>query len=283
MQAYKLRKIFETVIYPVEDEIRGIREENDKSWKKVIEQVGSVVFSGIGTTIAFQEDFLPAIIRKYSPCRDELFLFFLQFFIAIAIFVGITTILWLCIYLKSKANDEKRHDKDRRELAEYFHKVILNNILTGISFIKRAWNKKKEYDNKDELIEKLDKTKKDCEETENAYRESQKYYVKEIRLYISEALFYFKMANKQFENKKIFESGMRREYVEFIDIVGLSTFKNLFDMYTQSYDNLIVLNAFMDDKDNQSDIKRIGEFLVSKKVDLDGLEEKYLQKKHIKD
>lgn len=283
MQAYKLRKIFETVIYPVEDEIRGIREENDKSWKKVIEQVGSVVFSGIGTTIAFQEDFLPAIITKYSPCRDKLFVFFLQFFIAIAIFVGITAILWFCIYLRSKANDEKRYDKGRRELAEYFHKVILNNILTGISFIKRAWNKKKEYDNKEELIKKLDKTNNGYKEAENAYRESQKYYVKEIRLYISEALFYFKMANKQFENKKIIEIGMRREYVEFIDIVGLSTFKNLFDMYTQSYNNLKEINDCMDDKDNQSDIESIGKFLESKKEDLDELEAKYLQKKHIKD
>ena len=67
MQAYKLRKIFETVIYPVEEELRGKREENDKSWKKIVEQVGSVAFSGIGTTIAFQNEFLPAIIRKVSP------------------------------------------------------------------------------------------------------------------------------------------------------------------------------------------------------------------------
>lgn len=280
MHAYKLRKIFETVIYPVEDEIRGIREENEKSWKKVVGQVGSVVFSGIGTTIAFQENFLPTIIKKFFH-TSETCLFFLQFFIAIAVFVGCTAILWLCIYLRSKDSDEKRYDRDRKELAEYFHKVILNNILTGISFVKKACNKKKEYDNKDNLIKELDKTQKDWKTMENVYKESQKYYIQEIRLYISEALFYFKIANKQFENKKIFEIGMRREFVEFIDIVGVSTFKNLFDMYIQSYDNLKELNKFINDNDNKTDIESIRKFLDSKIIDLEKLEERYIQKKQI--
>lgn len=276
MQAYKLRKIIETVIYPVEDELRGIREENDKSWKKVVKQVGSVAFSGIGTTIAFQNEFLPALIKILFPCSNALCLFFLEFFIAIAIFIGTTALFWLWIYLSSKDIDEKKHDEDRKELAEYFHKVILNNILTGISFIKRAWNKKREYEQKELLI-----YNEKNEEMKNAYRDSQKYYLKEIKLYISEALFYFKTANKQFEKKKIFEKGMRKAYVEFIDIVGLSTFKNVFDMYEQSYENMKELCNFMEDKDNQSDVKEISKFIISKKMDLDNVEKEYLKRKGV--
>lgn len=279
MQAYKLRKVFETVIYPVEDELRGIREENDKSWKKIVKQVGSVAFSGIGTTIAFQNDFIPALIKQFFPCKNKLFLFALEFFVALAIFVGITAILWGLIYLSSKDTDEKRHDKERKELAEYFHKVILNNILTGISFTKRAWNKKKEYDKKELLIKNLDRNKIDYEEMESMYRDSQKYYLKEIKLYISEALFYFKIANNQFDTKKIFEDGMRNAYVEFIDIVGLSTFKNLFDMYDQSYNNMKELCDWSLINDNQSDIGDIGEFIISKKMSLKHIEKEYLKKK----
>lgn len=52
-----------------------------------------------------------------------------------------------------------------------------------------------------------------------------------VKVYGAYIEFYFKMANKQFEKKKIFEKGMRDAYVEFIDIVGLSTFKNLFVPY----------------------------------------------------
>lgn len=280
MQTYKLRKIFETVIYPIEDEIRRIREENDKSWKKIVKQVGSVAFSGIGTTIAFQNEFLPAIIKKYFPCKNELLLFALEFFIAIDMFVGITAIFWIFIYLSSKDTDAKRHYKERKELAEYFHKVILNNILTGISFTKRAWNKKKEYDKKELLIKNLDSKKEDYEEMKSTYSDSQKYYLKEIKLFISEALFYFKMANKQFEKNKIFEKGMRNAYVEFIDIVGLSTFKNLFDMYDQSYNNMKELcdwNLINDN--NESDIGNIGKFIISKKMDLEHIEKEYLKKK----
>lgn len=279
MQAYKLRKIFETVIYPVEDELRGIREENDKSWKKIVKQVGSVAFSGIGTTIAFQNDFLPTIITQFFPCKNKLFLFALEFFVAIAIFVGITAILWFLIYLSSKDTDEKRHDKERKELAEYFHKVILNNILTGVSFTKRAWNKKKEYDKKELLLKNLDRNKKDYVEMESTYRDSQKYYLKEIKLYISEALFYFKIANNQFDTKKIFEEGMRNAYVEFIDMVGLSTFKNLFDMYDQSYNNMKELCDWSLINDNQSDIGDIGKFIISKKMSLKHIEKEYLKKK----
>lgn len=186
------------------------------------------------------------------------------------------------IYIHNADTDGKKHDKDRKELAEYFHKVILNNILTAISFMKRAWNKKKEYDKKEVLINNLDTNEEGYEEIKNVYEESQKYYVKEIRLYISEALFYFKTANKQFVDKKIFEKGMRKEYIEFIDIVGLSTFKNLFDMYNQSYSNLKELSALMGDNDNKADIENIGSFLISKKIDLKEIEENYLKKKNRK-
>ena len=78
MQAYKLRKVMETVIYPVEDELRGIREENDKSWKQIVEKVGAVSFSGIGTTIAFQSDFIPALLQTYLCVSNKLNMFFLR-------------------------------------------------------------------------------------------------------------------------------------------------------------------------------------------------------------
>ena len=75
---------------------------------------------------------------------------------------------------------------------------------------------------------------------------------------------------------------MRKEYIEFIDIVGLSTFKNLFDMYNQSYSNLKELSALMGDNDNKADIENIGSFLISKKIDLKEIEENYLKKKNRK-
>lgn len=278
MQAYKLRKVMETVIYPVEDELRGIREENDKSWKQIVEKVGAVSFSGIGTTIAFQSDFIPALLQTYLCVSNKLNMFFLEFFISLGMFVGITFLCWKLIIWRSKNKDEKKHDVDRRKLAEYFHKVILNNVLTGISFVKRAWNKKKEYEEKVLLISKLNPAENTYVETKSSYEDSQKYYIKEINLYISEALFYFKTANKQFDEKKIFEIGMRKAYVEFIDIVGLSTFINLLDMYKQSYQNMEELNGFM--TDNKSDIGEIGEFIISKGLELKEIKENYLEKKN---
>ena len=280
MQAYKLRKVMETVIYPVEDELRGIREENDKSWKQVVEKVGAVSFSGIGTTIAFQSDFIPALLQTYLHVSNKLILLFWEFFIALGMFVGITRSLWKLTNWRSKNKDEKKHDVDRRKLAEYFHKVILNNVLTGISFVKRAWNKKKEYDKKELLLSKLNPAENTYVETKSSYEDSQKYYIKEINLYISEALFYFKTANKQFNEKKIFEIGMRKAYIEFIDIVGLSTFINLLDMYEQSYHNMEELNSFMKDVNNKSDIGEIGEFITLKKLDLKMIQKEYLEKKN---
>ncbi len=71
---------------------------------------------------------------------------------------------------------------------------------------------------------------------------------------------------------------MRKAYVEFIDIVGLSTFINLLDMYKQSYQNMEELNGFM--TDNKSDIGEIGEFIISKGLELKEIKENYLEKKN---
>lgn len=280
MQAYKLKKIFETAIYPVENEIRAIRQENDKSWEKLLEQVGSVAFSGIGTTIAFQEDFMPSLLRKIFPDINGILLVGINIFAALLIFTIITTFFWFLIYWHYANNDKKRSEKERIDLAEYFHKVILNNILTGISFTKRAWNKKKEYDNKSKLLAKLDQDQENYLELKESYLDSQKYYEKEIKLYISEAIYYFKIANKQFENERIIERGMREEFIKFIDIVGLSTLKNVFDMYNQSFANLEILNN--DNDVNKNDIYDIKEFLTKKELSLKKAEKGYLQQKEKK-
>jgi len=63
MQSYKLRKTSETALFPIEHELRMLRQENDKSWTILMLKILSVVFSGIGTTVLFQENGIPALVK----------------------------------------------------------------------------------------------------------------------------------------------------------------------------------------------------------------------------
>lgn len=48
MQSYKLRKNSETSMFPIEDELRKLRNDNEKNWTNLMAKIMSVVFSGIG-------------------------------------------------------------------------------------------------------------------------------------------------------------------------------------------------------------------------------------------
>ena len=167
------------------------------------------------------------------------------------------------------AGDNKKTRKQREDLAEYYHKIILNNIITGVSFEKRAWNKRVQFFQKEKEIEKRELMYGSHESHPNNVvdldvtdTESQQYYFREIRLYICEAVYYFKVANQQMREQGIFEYGERDEYIDFIKIIGLGTLKSVYDIYVKSYYNLSDLNNFalMSDQ-NKPDLDDIKDFL----------------------
>lgn len=150
MQSYKMRKIIETVLFPIEEDIKGIKEQGDKSWTSLMWQIFSVVFSGIGTTLLCQDNFIPSWVKVMLYGENQakqqetgFFVFMLEFLVALAFFGIVCVITLKCSEWAIKCKDGKGSQKERQRLIEYFHKVILNNILTGISFVKKINTREK--------------------------------------------------------------------------------------------------------------------------------------------
>lgn len=240
MQSYKLRKIIETVLFPIEEDIKDIKEQNEKNWTSLMWQIFSVVFSGIGTTLLCQDNFIPTWINallqrneEVEQAQSSISLFLLEFFVAI-LFFGVFCLIFLkisagCIALK----DRKGSEKERRKLIEYFHKVILNNILTGISFTKKAKSRNETVKDLNMQMEKEEdeSRRKQFEKEHDAIQE-------EIELYACEAIYYFEIAEKQIRKKNIFEVGNRNNYRKFVDEIGIVTLRKTLSMYERALNEL---------------------------------------------
>lgn len=258
MQAYKMRKTTETVLYPIEDELRQIREGNEKSWSKLLWQICSIVFSGIGTTLLCQDNLLPSVVIeiyckikriKIEQVTMSFGIFVWEFLAAILLFSLLCVLADGFIRWCNKNKDNKSSDTKRKNTAEYFHKVIFNNVITGVSFIKKVNECEKE------VIECREKIKDGADEEERIYYEDiMKGCEQEKILYVSEAIYYFKTANYQIDKEFIFEHSFNNKYEKFLDEVGIVALDKFLDMYEKAILELKSLNT---DKRNISVINEI--------------------------
>lgn len=237
MQSYKLRKTSETALFPIEHELRMLRQENDKSWTTLMAKVLSVILSGIGTTVLCQDNCIPAltqyifdvILKKSIPIG---WIIIIQTFLAVGIFVLLSLIFIKIINVRNDSKDNKKDDLERENLAEVFHKIILNNIITGKSFTKKARIKFTEMQK--QIEEAGNENNQKGKENKEQVRETKR----ELCLYLSEAFYYFMIAERQIRNKNIIEIGTRAKYLEYLDEVGILTLTESLLMYEKSVGEL---------------------------------------------
>lgn len=252
MQSYKLRKTSEIVLFPIEHELKLLRQESDRSWTTLTAKILSVIFSGIGTTVLFQQNGLPELINSILNNKLPMFLIIvIQVVAAICIFILFSVIFVKIINGKNESKDNKKGNFERENLAEIFHKIILNNIITGKSFTKKAQVK---------YIEMLKYISKKNAENEIEPEEAVTDIKSECCLYISEALYYFLIAKKQIGEERIIEIGKRNNYIIFLNEVGILTLTESILMYEKSVKELReILNKLlsMSLQWNESEIKSL--------------------------
>lgn len=244
MQSYKLRKTSETALFPIEYQLKLLRNENDKSWTLLMLKILSVIFSGIGTTVLSQDNCIPALIqyifcsvlKKVIPTG---WIIVIQILVTLGLFVLLSFISIKVINLLSSLKDNKKNDAERENLAEVFQKIILNNIITGKSFTKKAQSKYAELQN--------------CMADTGIGQAKREEKVKEIKgefcLYLSEALYYFRIADRQITKEKIIEIGSRDNYKNFLNEVGILTLAESLFMYEKSTNELKNLLMVLKDTD----------------------------------
>lgn len=238
MQSYKLRKTSETALFPIEHELRLLRQDNDRSWTILMLKILSVVFSGVGTTLLSQDEYIPALVQYifkqiWKQSVSKIWIIIAETILALAIFVILSYFSNKIINFCNSSKDNKKDDFERENLAEVYHKIILNNVITGKSFTKKAQVKLGEMQN----IIKNCNNEKNQKENEHIIKETKR----ELCLYLSEAFYYFMIAEKQIRDKKIIEIGTRKEYIEFLEEVGALALIESLLMYEKSIDELKIL------------------------------------------
>lgn len=238
MQSYKLRKTSETALFPIEHELRLLRQDNYRSWNILMLKILSVVFSGVGTALLSQDEYIPALVQYifkqiWKQSVSQIWIIIAEMILALAIFVILSYFSSKIINFCNSSKDNKKDDFEHKNLAEVYHKIILNNIITGKSFTKKAQVKLDEMQN---IMKNCDKDKNQ-KENEHIIKETKR----ELCLYLSEAFYYFMIAEKQIRDKKIIEIGTRKEYIEFLEEVGALALIESLLMYEKSIDELKIL------------------------------------------
>lgn len=203
IKSYKLNKTLESSVYPLEIELKEI---NKNTLSSTINNLFAFVFSGIGTTILFQKGCVPKLLGLLY-CRMGLTRggggeAFINMLVVVILFIFLSVIgrlISMWTMKKHELYEKKATSEGRLELEELFHKSIINDIVTGISFVDKA--------------------------------EELNYIGHVAEMYLYESVYYFKSAKIQMELMEVFSSEKDKNHDKFIDEVGDVTIKSTMQVY----------------------------------------------------
>lgn len=213
LKTYKLNKTFENSIYPLEQELKSI---NDNTLSSAFNNLCAAVFSGVGTSILFQKECIPKILNNiYIKCniiKDE---------VKVAIFniVAVILLFILLYFIGTKINEhtrnknnprynskKKKTKKGRSELAEQFHKSIINDIVIGLSFVDKS--------------------------------EELQYKGNVAEMYLYEAAYYFIQAKIEMEYMELLDPEKEEKQEDFIEEIGKNTIKSTCKVFMEGLNKL---------------------------------------------
>lgn len=205
----------------IEKVLKETRLKNEEYLSVFFEKVIAVLFGGIGTTLLFQNDlfprFLNKIVEKYSESQISILLSVVGYVCVFLIICIVYFLLFKFIDHRSKTRDNKRTAEDRELLAEYFHKVFINEIIMGTSFTQKA-------DRKFASMIKGDKTN------------SEKVKIMhDCCMYISQAQFYLKMAKED-----VVKIGIGKHQIEHD---STTVYSKRYEMFVKIVGNLALVES----------------------------------------
>lgn len=213
MKSYKLNKTFENSIYPLEQELKSI---NKTTIWRTLSNLSAAVFSGIGTSILFEDNCIPKILNNIYDKKnigiDTIEAARINIIVVIALFI-ILFLLGLLINKITKGICNSRYDykkkknqQGRSELAERFHKIIINDIVTGLSFVDKS--------------------------------EELQYSGSVAEMYLYEASYYFIQAKLEMEYMELLNPEKNKNHLKFIDEIGENTIISTCKVYKDGLNKL---------------------------------------------
>lgn len=202
----------ENSMFSIECELRKLKEDISTNWVKMMQQLISVVFSGCAVNILSQNNIITSILlcfeHKYSWHPDTKYI--IEIVLTLLILGFLVFVFRMALNIKEKVKDTKATHEDIRRLAEYFHKIIFNNITMGRSFLEKGLSCSVDYNKQDR------------------------------ELYLCESFYYFNIAFNDIVENEIFEQQPnRQQYQNFKQEVGESALKNTKRIFISSIEELM--------------------------------------------
>ena len=222
---YKLNKSNEPLVVFLDEKFRALELTVYSKIKSGIISVGEIVF-GAELAFALSGKIDPlAFVWKHIPILvQDQFLYLRVILSNTTIFLGTIALCQLMVWFICKVkniffSDNKGTPANAYKLKQLFYKLVLNDIVTGISLEKIAG----------ELVKERG--------LNSIGVQDKNLYI----IYLEESVFYFHEALNTILDNKIIEinNTTREQYTEFLQMMDASVVKSIFEMCVSTLDRII--------------------------------------------
>ena len=221
---YKLSKSNESLQVFLEERFTELEDNVGDKISTAIVNLGQIIFSaGITFGLEKKVDPLKNVWDRIPFFSKESFSFIRTVFSCTFIFILMIVVCRLIIFGGSKIResifDNKATPKDSYRFQKYFYKQVLNDIVTGISLEKKAY----------ELSESM--------HTDKITNQDLSLYT----IYLLESAFYFKEAVNNMAKYNMFEiyNPKRENYTEFLKSINAENICTIFQICISTLDRII--------------------------------------------
>ena len=205
MKSYKLNKTLENTTFPIQQELAKLNQSTQKGVFKLVISLTTMLFGGIAASVICNEKLsfwgkFAELAGMLHVSKETFFMIILAVIYLVCIIVNSFLLLWH--FHSEMPRNMRKKEYGRKQLAENFHKSIINDIVVGISF----WDKANEQE-------------EDCEV---------------IKMYLCEACYYFCKAEEQIDQMQIFDD--EKSNLDLVEEIGKQTLLSTLNVFKSGVD-----------------------------------------------
>ncbi len=228
MKSYKISQTIEKNLYPIEAKLDEIKESQRKTMHQLVEIYSPVFISAI-LTVSFGE----SVFRSGIPLEQESSLSFFETLFhtwwgkslyilgVFIVFAAVSFLLFKWFHMIADRRDNKGTYNKRKQIAKDFYKVIIPEIITGVSLFERAYEIELAATVGTENTTEIDAEKITVDPTSNTTISNKAV------LYYYEAFYHFKLVADGIEKDQLLEYKYsdRENLEKLYEIIGRDALK----------------------------------------------------------
>jgi large-conductance mechanosensitive channel len=229
MKSYKISQTIEKNLYPIEAKLDEIRESNRKNLRQFLDIYAPVFISAV-LTAAFGGSI---VSNSVETAEDVVLTFWERVFhswfgkslcILVVFVIFAFVIFFICkiLHIIADRRDNKGTSNKRNQIAKVFYKVIIPEIITGVSLFERAYEIELAVNGEGDEVAGVDAEDIHLDELDG----NQPVRNKAI-LYYYESFYHFKLVAEGLDKEQIIEckDSERENLKKLYEVIGVDALK----------------------------------------------------------